>query len=667
MYVKWQKLVLFLLLAVGVSTSFIACTSLQRKTAPAVAAPNAQQELRQVQMDMAAKAFPKALEGLDQIEKNHPGTDAALDAAMLRGDIYLEMGDFQRAYEAYISVVNSRFLSPHEGSAMIKAASALYRLGRLDEALALVRRSQRISGLSPESRSDALELQFTLLNLMGDRLGALRALVQLAESHPEQSSRTSYRIQAMDYVESRLTDQELAEVARFREYQFVRPYALFRTGLYYFEQMEFSRSRSFFLGVIELDPNTELAEEAQRFIDQIEARRRVDPKTIGAVLPLTGRQAAVGQRSLRGLQLGLGIYGPQPSDLRLAVVDSEGNPDVARRAVERLVVEDQVIGIVGSLMSRTALAVASKADELGVPSIALSQRQGVTEAGRMVFRNALTSDQQVRHLVSHAMDEMGMRRFAILFPNDSYGVEYANLFWDEVLARGGEITAAQTYLSGETDFTGHFQRLIGTYYLEDRAEEYRERFNEWFERQGRRIGRTPPPDDLLPPVVNFDAIFIPDGIRAMGQISPMLAYFGIQRVRLLGTNLWNSELLIRRGQRHVEGSYFVDGLLTDDPTFRESQFFREFKATFGEEPGIFEAQAYEAGLALRQLMASGERSRAGLARRLERLSDFPGAVGQLQLNERREFTRPLIGLTVHRGQILPFTQAPKEPEGPQNP
>jgi ABC-type branched-subunit amino acid transport system substrate-binding protein len=125
-------------------------------------------------------------------------------------------------------------------------------------------------------------------------------------------------------------------------------------------------------------------------------------------------------------------------------MDSEGNPDNARRGVERLVKEDNVIAIIGSLLSKTAPAVAAKANELGVPTLALSQKAGVTEVGPSVFRNALTSEMQVRQLVKSAMEDLKLRRFAILYPNDPYGVEYANIFWDEVLARGGVITAAQT-------------------------------------------------------------------------------------------------------------------------------------------------------------------------------------------------------------------------------
>ncbi|MCB0412406.1 MAG: penicillin-binding protein activator, partial [Bdellovibrionales bacterium] len=387
------------------------------------------------------------------------------------------------------------------------------------------------------------------------------------------------------------------------------------------------------------------------------ARRQVSPKTIGAVLPLSGRHANVAQKTLRGLQLGLGIYGPERSEFRLAVIDSEGNPDQARRAVERLVTEDHVIAIVGSLLSREAMAVASKADELGVPSINLSQRTGITEVGNTVFRNSITSEMQVRHLVREAMEHMGLKKFAILYPNDPYGVEYANLFWDEVLARGGQITAAQTYNSKDTNFGEPVQRLIGTYYLEDRLPEYKATVRNWYKDNPSPRARETMPDDILSPIVDFDAIFIPDSIRAVAQIAPTLAFHNISHVRLLGTNLWNSETLPERGNRHVEDALFVDTLLATDQKFKDSNFVKLYKSVFGEEPGLFELQGYDTGIILRTFIASGARTRGGLSQSLRSSHTVPGATGPLQVDSSREFHRPLVSLTIQGGKIIKLADA----------
>jgi ABC-type branched-subunit amino acid transport system substrate-binding protein len=394
----------------------------------------------------------------------------------------------------------------------------------------------------------------------------------------------------------------------------------------------------------------------------------VDPYAIGTVLPISGRYAQVAQKTLRGLQLGLGIYGPDRSSFKLAVVDSEGTPEGARRAVERLVTEDSVIAVVGSLLSREATAVAQKTEELGVPSIALSQKAGLTTAGTYIFRNAVTSAMQVRELVKLAMEQLGLKRFAILYPNDAYGVEYANLFWDEVLARGGTIAGAQIYNPTETDFRGPIKRLVGTYYMEDRKSEYQARLRDWYRQQKKITTRQSPPDDILPPIVDFDAIFIPDTPKALGQIAPMLVYQGVNNVRLLGTNVWNSSELVRRGEKNVENAVFVDTNVTNDPAFKQSKFYRDFTKTFGEEPGLFEAQGYEVGMMLRNSISGGERSRVGLAESLNGLRQVQGVAGMLQMNDQREMVRPLTPFMVKDAQIAiwnPSLETPPERQTPE--
>jgi branched-chain amino acid transport system substrate-binding protein len=48
---------------------------------------------------------------------------------------------------------------------------------------------------------------------------------------------------------------------------------------------------------------------------------------------------------------------------------------------------------------------------------------------------------QVQSLVSFAVEELGARRFAVLYPDENYGRRYMNLFWDQVVNMGVWLTA----------------------------------------------------------------------------------------------------------------------------------------------------------------------------------------------------------------------------------
>lgn len=379
----------------------------------------------------------------------------------------------------------------------------------------------------------------------------------------------------------------------------------------------------------------------------------VETHTIGVILPLTGKQANIAQRTLRGIQIGLGLHNKQ-SQFKLAVVDSEGSPDKARRAVDTLVQKDKVIAIIGSIASREATAIAARASELGVPNMSLAQKSGLTDVGPFIFKNAVTAEMQVRELVRVMMQEQNARQFAIMYPNDSYGVEYANLFWDEVLARGGEVVAAQIYSTKEKEFKGPVQRLFGNFYGEARLEELRQRqrFNVSSDdtKQGKKKSvRETNIENILPPIIDFDAVFIPDTTKVMGQIAAMMAYQDARNITLLGTNLWNNQDVVRRVSNANYKAFFVDGI---SPS-ANGNFLTEYKEQFNENAGLIETQAYDSALMIKQLILSGVDNREELIEKLVSKSIFQGALGPLLITPDRETQRPMTVLTVDAGSIVP--------------
>lgn len=485
-----------------------------------------------------------------------------------------------------------------------------------------------------------------------DAMEYLKILVDKSVQAPNKEEQDANRLHAIDIVETKLNDDQLEDVADDSDFGYLRAYAMYRLGEISLEKKDTSDAKKYFNGVIEFLPGSDLATRAQDIVSQLEAAKNVQTQTIGTILPLSGKNAPIGQRALRGLQMGLGLHIPG-SAFKLAVMDSEGNPDSARRGVERLVKEDNVIAIVGSLLSKTAPTVAGKSNELGVPNVALSQRSGLTEVGPTVFRNSLTTSMQVRALVRTAMEDMGMKKFAILYPNDAYGVEFTNIFWDEVLARGGKITAVQIYSPKETDFRLVIQRLVGTYFGEARQEEFQMRLKELQQVDKKKSVRQSNLETVLTPITDFDGIFIPDNVKAMGQISAMLSYNDVKEVKLLGTNLWNTKDISRRAGNFADKLLFVDSV--SPATFEQSKFVSEYKALYNEEPSLIEVQAYDAGLILRQLIASGVNTREELTQNLTQLKKFPGSLGMLNMNAEREIERPVTPLTIDKGEIVPFS------------
>ncbi|MCB0348619.1 MAG: penicillin-binding protein activator, partial [Bdellovibrionales bacterium] len=239
--------------------------------------------------------------------------------------------------------------------------------------------------------------------------------------------------------------------------------------------------------------------------------------------------------------------------------------------------------------------------------------------------------------------------FAIIFPNDPYGTEFANIFWDEVLSRGGQITAAQPYASGETDFRAVIQRLVGSYYVEDRRDEYSIRLKQWKEKNKNARNS---PDDLLPPVVDFDALFIPDNTKALGQIAPMLEFNDVKGLTMLGTNLWNTSSFLNRVGKYGEQTIFVDTYTASESSVEKQKFEESYQKIFGDKPDPIVTQSYEVAKILRSLIERGVRSRSSLQSALKDINNFPGVSGPLTMSKDREILKPVTALTVKAGKII---------------
>lgn len=655
-----MRTILFsVLCAFGISS----CTTMSVKQEAPEAPQSVHQDFRRAQQ-VKDSSPDTALKILNSIVKDHANSSLADKSALLMGDILMKNGRVSEGQRAYQWILTWSFRSDVEAAARLRLSRSYLKGEEPAQALETIQPVLSDTTLKEEAQVEAWDIYAeALTRTTEDKLVLVREFHRISSRHPVAAERQRYTLRTLEIIESQLSEEQLARVASDRSLGFVRVPALFLHGMNLFEQGDYSRAMSALSDAKNLAPSSQYAEHAQEVIEQIQARRRVNPKTIGLVVPLSGPMARIGERTLYGVQLALDIFNQQGSDYTLAVVDSEGNPDAARRAVEKLVTEDHVVAIIGSLLSKTAVPVASKANELGVPTIGLSQKAGLTEIGPFVFRNAMTSQMQVRHLVRVAMEEQGLKRFALLFPNDPYGAEYANLFWDEVIARGGSIAGAQSYPSGSTDFNDSVKKLVGTYYVEDRLSEYRQLLRQWQEAHPTQSARNKPPSDLLKPIVDFEAIFIPDTPRAAGQIAPTLAYnsINIKDLTLIGTNLWNHDEFLQRGDRFVEGALFVDSFLQTDPSFLRSKFYQDFNQTFGYAPGIFEVQAYDSALVIRHLLERGLRSRSDLLERLTQVDSFEGALGPIAASPSREFQRPLVALTVAEKKIQPVKLNPPQP------
>ena len=353
-------------------------------------------------------------------------------------------------------------------------------------------------------------------------------------------------------------------------------------------------------------------------------------RAVGVVLPLTGRYGTFGTLVRRGMELAQQIHHDNP--VRFVFIDSDADPDRSAQAVSELTREQRVMAIAGPLTGGAAAAAATRAQQEKIPLLSLSQRDGIPQAGDHVFRLSLTSRAQVAALVQHAMEEKGLRQFAVLAPENRQGQEMTEIFVEEVKKRGGRVTATQSYAENATDFKPQLFALQGL-----RAD---------------APSRPAQGEEKRAPL-SFQALFIPDYADRIVLIAPQVAFYGIRDIQLLGINGWNSPELLRQAGDHVEGAIFVDGFFRNsfDPVVRE--FVRMYQDQYGEEPSILEAQGFDAANILLSLLSSSAvRNREELRQGLLRLNGFQGATGATSFDSQGEALKELFVLQVQKGEIV---------------
>ena len=546
----------------------------------------------------------------------------------------------KRSYKQALFYYSQIKKGPWRKKSLLEEAKIYYQINKPNKAFNRLDSLLRREELSPTLLVEVYTLKLSLI--LRDKSPSQKELLKTYCNilNYKNGKDSIYKGKAK-YLIFKMNENDLLDIKSKNFIEPVKDLVFFRVGKILFYRENFKRSYFFFKKFLRFSTESTLEEKALKYIQAIESRKKVNRKHIGAVLPLSGPSANIGKRSLKGLKMGLGFYSNENSSFQLTILDSQGQPDKVRKAVQTLVTKHHVIAIVGGVLSRTAAALAEEIQNFGVPAILMSQKSNLTKTGHYVFQNGLTASLVSNQLTDYLINRLKIKRFAILYPNDLYGMEYANTFWSAVEEKGGTITGAQFYKPGETDFNGPIRRLTGIYYLKDRIEEYKDKLKTWYLKKSYLSKRrTPPPENILSPVVDFEVLFIPDSIKALSLIAPHIVYNDIKNIKLVGPTLWNQEKTLKKHSKYIDNIVFTDpGLSTDK--FKKTDFYKQFLHIFNYKPRIFEVLAYESALALHQIIASGADTRNELRKDLENFKEFHGPMGKITISNKREFLRSM--------------------------
>jgi branched-chain amino acid transport system substrate-binding protein len=252
------------------------------------------------------------------------------------------------------------------------------------------------------------------------------------------------------------------------------------------------------------------------------------------------------------------------------------------------------------------------------------------------------------------------------------------------------VRGAETYAHDQTTFTSEAKKLVGRYYLEDRGDyiegvrDVQQQTNGMDAFHKRKAMEKM--KGGVEPIIDFEALFIPDEWRRVSLVAPALAVEDIvtnacdardlERIRkttgkkslktvmLLGTNAWSSAKgasglpeLVERGGKFVTCSVYVDGFFVDSQRPATRRFVQAYRQAYPGDPSLLEAYGYDSARMVRQLLDSKQapRTRADFREALSQLKDFEGATGKTRFDEQREAQKPLFLLSVSNKGVTEVT------------
>jgi branched-chain amino acid transport system substrate-binding protein len=321
---------------------------------------------------------------------------------------------------------------------------------------------------------------------------------------------------------------------------------------------------------------------------------------IGLVAPFEGLYRQLGYDVLYAVKLAVqecneagGVSGHK---VELVALDDGNDPAQAPVQARKMIVDSDVMGVIGHFSDETALAVLDEYHRAGLALITPVAADAVTEQGypevfRLYARNDLLGKESARYVV----EELGMSRLAVLRGRDDLA---------DAFLQTAEQLGATIVLDADVDFTFHVSRFT--------------------------------PAEL---------VFFSGGAAEGAEWIAQARGIGIEAVFMGGSAL-DSPQLEQIGGEAVRGTLYVTAAPRINDGVRVSaDFVADYQALAGRVPGSQAIVAYDATRLLLEALAraiesQGRPVRDAVVAELSALQDYPGLIGPITFDDRGDLVEP---------------------------
>ncbi|MBN2718944.1 MAG: penicillin-binding protein activator [Deltaproteobacteria bacterium] len=548
------------------------------------------------------KDFEQADEKFALFESEFPTDPLRDQVSIYRGRIFLERGQLADATTRFLHVYNKSDDTPMHPYASMYLGVTAYQSGQFESVVTYL---HPIAGRFEDSADN-----ITVLNTLWRAYAELNNLEQqilCIESLIAAQPDADLAQEALDAVRHGVSGQTEAVLKKMRA-------KLESKGTVW--TLVSARIAEIQLQNEQYDAATETTTDIQEsgqsnaamvtaLIEAVESRNRADMRTIGCLLPLTGKMRLVGQEVSRGVSLAAGRspINDGLAPMNIVMRDTAAWKKTPEELVEELVTTHHVSAIIGPMDAHLSASVAKKAQQMGVPIISLSADDAVSKTGSYVFRRFVSNRREVEALVDKARRTAELSgksllglRCASLYPANGYG-ELMNRILKQTLQAEGVDMVSVSFQPDITDFV----KVASNLARED-----------------------------------FSLLFLPMTSSQLALAAPALASAGIWSVasddradakvaQYLIPSAGYSESLLPRAGRYLQRAAFVVRFDADAST-ESRAFSQNFYNAYKVMPSAFAAYGYDAVLLLSQAVDAGVVGRSELRSWLDEVVEAPQLV-----------------------------------------
>ena len=342
---------------------------------------------------------------------------------------------------------------------------------------------------------------------------------------------------------------------------------------------------------------------------------------IGGIAPVTGDAATFGISTRNGYEMAIeevndkgGILGKK---VELVFADDKGDPTEGATAAQKLINQDKVVAIVGTVMSSVTLAFAPICQSTGIPMIThIGTNEKITQVGDYIFRACFIDSFQGTVGANFAYNYLNARTAGIIYDlGNDYTKGLAEFFEKQFETLGGTVVASEGHPSGTTDFTPQLTKIIEA-----------------------------KPDVIYCPDYYNDSGLIAKQTRGLGYNGP-----------LLGSDGWDSPDLFKIAGDAVNGCYFTNHFSKDDPRPEVQSFVKKYTEKYGEPPEALATLGYDAmGLMLQAIQDAQSTDSVKIRDALKNIV-YKGVTGTIKFDENRNPIKSVVILKVEDGKQVYVT------------